>query len=70
MQPAEQAELTARENWLPHEVASRRGTWDAGRPSGYDNPMIGLTKEMQAFRQFLQNLVGNGGITKVLSFSG
>ena len=59
-----------RENWLPHEVQSRRGTWDASRPSGYDNPMIGLTKEMQAFRQFLQNLVGNGGITKVLSFSG
>ena len=50
---AERAEMAAQQNWKPSEVASRKGAWDAGRPSGYDRFMPGQTPEAKALQEYL-----------------
>ena len=53
MDAAERAEMAAQQNWKPSEVASRKGAWDAGRPSGYDRFMPGQTPEAKALGEYL-----------------
>ena len=55
---AERAEMAAQQNWKPSEVASRKGAWDAGRPSGYDRFMPGQTPEAKALGEYLQKNYG------------
>ncbi len=55
---AESAEMAAQQNWKPSEVASRKGAWDAGRPSGYDRFMPGQTPEAKALGEYLQKNYG------------